>query len=112
MSRTSPVFGITAEEGPQTKTFCNPVNLMLYYKLNTCQFSCEEAEEEERLMPKWPTESQSVTAIHQGHQRDQQSMQATECTDCLHFQIYPQEIPHESERKTRDDGRKWSPLCM
>ena len=31
------------------------------------------------------------------------SMQATGCTDGLHFQEYPQEIPHESEGKTRDD---------
>ena len=56
---------------------------------------------------KWPTEGQSVSAIHQGHQReDQQSMQATGCTDSLHFQIYPQEIPHKSEKKTRDDGHE------
>ena len=26
---------IAAEEGPRTETFCNPVNLMLCYKLNT-----------------------------------------------------------------------------
>ena len=30
-------------------------------------------------------------------------MQATGCTEGLHFQRHPQEIPHKSERKTRDD---------
>ena len=69
--------------------------------------SCEEAEEEARWMLNWPTEGQSVSAIHQGHQReDQQSMQATWCTAGLYFQEYVQEIPHESKRKTRDDGRE------
>ena len=58
-------------------------------------------------MPKWPTQGQSVSAIHQGHQpEDQQSTQATGCADSLHFQRYPQEIPHESDKKTRDDGRE------
>ena len=69
--------------------------------------SHEGAEGEARLMPKWPTEGQSVSAIHQGHQgEDQQSMQATGCADDLHFQKFPQEIPHQSERKTRDGGRE------
>ena len=35
---------------------------------------------------------------------EQQSVQATEYTDHLQLQNCPQVIPHESERKTRDDG--------
>ena len=35
---------------------------------------------------------------------EQQSVQATGYTDHLQLQNYPQVIPHESERKTRDDG--------
>ena len=66
--------------------------------------SCDEVEEEARWMPKWPTEGQSVSVIHQGHQWDQRSMQATGCTDSFQFQKYSQKISHESEKKTRDDG--------
>ena len=56
----------------------------------------EEAEEGTRQMPKWPTECIS----------EKISMQATGCTEGLHFQRYPREIPHESERKTMDDERE------
>ena len=74
----------------------------LIYGRNTLALGwlLQEVEEETRCFAQWPTKGQSGSAIHQGHQwEDQQSMQAIGYT--------PQEIPQESEGKTRHDGRKW-----
>ena len=58
-----------------------------------------------RCFLKRPTKGQRISAIHQGHQwEDHNSMQAIGYTDSFQLQKYPQEIPNESEGKTRHDG--------